>query len=145
PKFNEDHFVPFQDHDGIGFPASVKSMNVNPGGSTPHLPVHRGISGLDEVLSFRAYRLAGVPTPPATWAQWRVVQDADEVDPKNQFKTDLWGPYVALGTMDPRILADVKLPDGLTVSIQSGIKHTPRGMTDASKEWEKFYGGMRAN
>ena len=41
--------------------------------STPYAPVLRGVTGLDEVLSMRAYRLAGVPSPPATWVQWRVV------------------------------------------------------------------------
>lgn len=143
-KFN-DRSVPFQDHDGVAFPASIRSLKLNPGGSTPHVPAFRGITGLDEVLSLRAYRLANVPTPPATWVQWRVVQDADEVDPKNQFKTDLWGPYVVTGEMDPKVLADVKLPDGLTVSMQSGIKHTPRGMTDAPKEWDTFLNGMRAS
>lgn len=144
-KFNTGHSVPFEDHNGIRFPSSIKSLNLNPGGSTPYIPVFRGITGLDEVLSLRSYRLAGVPTPPATWVHWRVVQSAEEVDPKNQYRGDLWGPYVAIGEMDPRILADRKLPDGLTVSIQSGIKHTPRGMTDAPKVWEKFLNGMRSN
>ncbi len=144
-KFNDGHSVPFHDHDGIRFPDSIKSLNLNPGGSTPYLPIFRGITGLDEVVSLRTYRLASVPTPPATWVQWRVVQDADEIDPKSQYKCDLWGPYVAIGEMDPRMLADAKLPDGLTVSIQSGIKHTPKGMTDAPKEWEKFLNGMRSN
>jgi hypothetical protein len=143
-KFHE-RSAPFQDHDGVRWPDAIRSLNLNPGGSTPYLPVFRGITGLDEVLSLRAYRLAGVPTPPATWVQWRVVQDSEEVDPKTQFKTDLWGPYVAIGEMDPNILADGKLPDGLTVSIQSGIKHTPNGMTDAPQEWQKFLNGMRAN
>jgi hypothetical protein len=143
-KFNE-RSVPFQDHDGVAFADKIRSLNLNPGGSTPYIPVFRGITGLDEVLSLRAYRLAGVPTPPATWVQWRVVQDADEGDPKNQFKTDLWGPYVAIGEMDPNVMADGKLPDGLVVSIQSGIKHTPHGMTDAPKEWEKFISAVRAN
>lgn len=143
-KFNH-RSLPFHDHDGVAFPDSIRSLNLNPGGSTPYIPVFRGITGLDEVVSLRAYRLAGVPTPPATWVQWRVVQEADESDPKDQFKTDLWGPYVAIGEMDPNVLADRKLPDGLTVSIQSGIKHVPDGMTDAPKEWEKFLNGMRSN
>ena len=42
-------------------------------------------------------------------------------------------------------MADRPLPDGLTVSIQSGVKHVPKGMTDAPKEWEKFLNGMRSN
>jgi len=143
-KFNE-RTVPFQDHDGVAWPDSIRSFNLNPGGSTPYLPILRGITGLDEVLTLRSYRLAGVPTPPATWVQWRVVQDADEIDAKNQYKTDLWGPYVAIGEMDYQILADRKLRDGLIVSTQSGIKHTPNGMTDAPKVWEKFLNEMRAN
>ena len=93
----------------------------------------------------RAYRLAGVPSPPATWIQWRVVAGPDEVSAKNQYAGDLWGLYVAMGDMEPKLLADKKLPDGLAVSIQSGIKHVPKDMTDAQKEWEKFLGGMRAN
>ena len=67
-NFN-DSALPFQDHDGVPFPATIRTLNLNPGGSTPHIPVFRGITGLDEVLSLRAYRLAGVPTPPATWVQ----------------------------------------------------------------------------
>ncbi len=144
-KFNDVQRVPFVDHDGVPFPSAVDSLDLNPGGSTPYLPVHRGIAGLDEVLSMRAYRLAGVPSPPVTWVQWRVVTDAAEVSAKDQFAGDLWGLYVAVGDFDPELLADAKLADGLTVSTQSGVKHTPKGMTDADKVWEKFIGGVRSN
>jgi len=143
-KFN-GRDVPLVDHDGVPFPAECDSLNLNPGGSTPYLPVHRGIAGLDEVLCMRAYRLAGVPSPPATWVQWRVVSGADEVSAKDQYAGDLWGLYVALGDMEPKLLADGKLADGLVVSTQSGVKHTPKGMTEAPKEWEKFLNGMRSN
>lgn len=144
-KFNHGHEVPFVDHDGVPFPDSLSGLNLNPGGSTPHLPVHRGISGLDEVLSMRAYRLAGVPSPPATWVQYRVVESAEEVSKQDQYQGDLWGLYVAIGDMKPKLLADRKLPDGLTVSIQSGIKHIPHDMPDGAKVWEKFLAGMRSN
>lgn len=144
-KFNTGHDLPFLDHDGKPFSDALGSLNLNPGGSTPYIPVLRGISGLDEVLSMRAYRLAGVPSPPATWVQWRVVDSADEVSAKDQYQGDLWGLYVAMGDMKPKQLSDKKLPDGITVSAQSGIKHTPRDVTDANKEWEKFLAGMRSN
>ena len=144
-KFNRGHNVPFLDHDGVSFPASIDSLNLNPGGSTPYLPILRGIGGFDETFSMRSYRLAGVPSAPITWVQWRVVTGAEEVSAKDQFQGDLWGLYVAVGDMEPKLLADQKLPDGLTVSAQSGIKHTPKGMTDADKQWEKFLGGMRSN
>ena len=143
-KFNHGHDVPLVDHDGLPFPALCDSLNLNPGGSTPYLPILRGVSGLDEVLSMRAYRLAGVPSPPATWVQWRVVTGAEEVSAKDQYTGDLWGLNVAIGDMEPKLLADRKLPDGLIVSTQSGVKHTPKRMTDAPKEWEKFVGGMRS-
>jgi hypothetical protein len=145
-RFNKGHDVPIRNHDGTPFPAAVNSLNLNPGGSTPYLPVHRGISGLDEVLSMRAYRLAGVPAAQATWVQWRVVTSEKETDPKDQYAGDLWGLYVMLGDMEPKLLADTKLPDGLTVSAQSGVKHVPHGLTpeNAPKEWEKFLNGMRS-
>ena len=146
-KFNKGHDLPFVDHAGKPFPSGLGSLNLNPGGSTPYLPILRGVTGLDEVLSMRAYRLAGVPSPPVTWVQWRVVQGVEEVSAKDPYLGDLWGVYVALGDMKPKLLADreKRLADGLTISVQSGIKHTPEGMTDGGKLWEGFVAGMRSN
>lgn len=146
-RFNDGHDLPFLNHDGTPFPAQCGSLNLNPGGSTPYLPVLRGITGLDEVFSMRAYRLAGVPGPPATWVQWRVIQGAEEVSTKDQYQGDLWGVYVALGDMKPKMLADrdKKLPDGLTISTQSGVKHAPEGLKEPEKVWEKFLTQMRSN
>src|SRR5262249_28339061 len=131
-KFHDGQRLPFVDHDGVPFPAPLGTLRLNPGLCNPFIPVLRGISGLDEVLSFRAYRLAGVPTPPATWVQWRVVIGAEEVSAKDQYAGDLWGLYVALGDMKPKLLADRRLPDGLTVTVQTqrAIKHTPKGMEE---------------
>lgn len=144
-KFNHGHHVPMVDHDGVPFPATCDSLNLNPGGSTPYLPILRGVSGLDEVLSMRAYRIAGVPSPTSTWIQWRVVAGKDEGVEKDQYAGDLWGLYVAIADMEPKLLADQRLPDGLAVSMQSGLKHTPAGMADAPKVWEKFINELRGN
>jgi hypothetical protein len=73
------------------------------------------------------------------------VTDADEVSAKDQFAGDLWGLYVALGDMEPKLLADRKLDDGLTVSIQTGVKHAPKKMADPDKVWEKFISAARSN
>jgi hypothetical protein len=145
-KFNHGHHLPFVDQ-GVSFPAEWDEIRLNPGTCNPFIPVLRGISGLDEVLSMRAYRLAGVPSPPATWVQWRVVASAEEVFAKDQYAGDLWGLYVAIGDMKPKLLADHKLPDGLTVTVQTekALKHVPKGMTDARKEWDKFRSGMQSD
>jgi len=146
-KFNRGQHLPFVDHDGVPFPAPLDEVRLNPGLCNPFIPVLRGISGLDEVLSLRAYRLAGAPSPPATWVQWRVVTGAEEVSAKDQYAGDLWGLYVALGDMKPKLLADRRLPDGLTVTVQtqSGLKHVPKRMTDPRKEWDKFRRGMQSD
>jgi hypothetical protein len=158
-KFNRGRDLPFVDHDGLPFTAGPLApaggeagvrgwheLRLNPGTHNPFIPVLRGITGLDEVLSLRAYRLAGVPSPPVTWVQFRVVAGTDEVSAKDQYAGDLWGPYVALGGMAPKLLADRKLPDGLTASVQVGVKHTPKGMDkdDAKKAWQKFLNDMRS-
>ena len=144
-KFNKDQKVGIVDQDGVAWPNACDSLNLNPGGSTPHLPIHRGITGLDEVLSFKAYRLAGVPSPSVSWMQWRVVTGTEEVNAKDQYIGDLWGLYVVVAEMDPKQLSATGLADGLTVSMQSGIKHTPKGMMAADKTWEAYVNGMRSN
>lgn len=144
-KFPRGRELPLADHDGVPFPEACAGLALNPGGSTPYEPVLRGIAGLDEVLSMRAYRLAGVPSPPVAWVQWRVVDRAEEVSAKDQSAGDLWGVYVAVGDMTPAMLGGPALPDGLVVSIQSGIKHTPKGMTGAEKRWDAFLAGARSN
>jgi hypothetical protein len=144
-KFNKGHDPQIIDHAGVPFPDVCKTLDLNPGQCTPYLPVLRGITGLDEVMSFRAYRLAGVPSPPATWVQYRVVTSEQEVSAKDQYAGDLWGVYVALGGMDPKLLSDHKLPSGLTVSIQSGLKHEPKGLAEPQKIWEKFINAERSN
>jgi hypothetical protein len=145
-KFNRGKHLPFVDHDQISFPGKWEELRLNPGTHNPFIPVLRGITGLDEVMTMRAYRLAGVPSPPATWVQWRVIAGADEVSTDDQYTGDLWGPYVALGGMAPNLLADHKLPDGLTVTVQTqtGLKHVPKGMNEPKKLWDTFRKQMRS-
>lgn len=146
-KFNPGRHLPFVDHDGVPFPAAWDEVRLNPGLSNPFLPFLRGISGLDEVLSLRTYPLAGVPSPAATWVQWRVVTGPDEASAADQYAVDLWGLYVAVGDMDPKLLADRKLPDGLTVTVQTqtALKHVPKGMADAKPLWDTFRRRMRSD
>ncbi|WP_254506803.1 CotH kinase family protein [Anatilimnocola floriformis] len=122
---------------------SRNDIDLNPGQSTPYLPVLRGVAGLDEALTFRAFQLAGVPSSSTHWVHFRVIDSATESNPKDQYDGDLWGLYLAVTDLDQHLLKQQNLPDGLIVSIQSGIKHLPDDKSAGQKEWDTFRSGMQ--
>ncbi len=144
-KFNKEQPVPLTDNRGRRYQVAWNGVDLNPGTHTPYIPVHRGIAGLDEATTFRAYQLAGIPASSTHWVHFRVIDTAAESNPKDQYEGDLNGLYLAIGDLDEEILDEQKLPDGLIVSMQSGIKHLPADMSAGQKEWDQFLGGMRSN
>lgn len=144
-KFNKEHQVPLTDNQGRAYQKPWNGVDLNPGTHTPYIPVLRGIAGLDEALTFRAYQLAGVPSSSTHWVHFRVIDGANEANEKDQSEGDLWGLYLAIADLDQEILDEQKLPDGLIVSMQSGIKHLPADMSAGQKEWDKFIGTARSN
>jgi hypothetical protein len=144
-KFAKDHPVPLRDNWGRPYDKPWQSVDLNPGTHTPYIPVHRGISGLDEAVSFRAYQLAGVPSSATHWVQLRVIDAAEKASSKDQYEGDLWGLYLAIADIDQDLLAGQKLADGLMVSIQSGVKHLPADGSAGQPEWDKFLAGIRSN
>jgi len=119
-------------------------LNLNPGLSTPYLPVHCGIAGLDEAVSFRAYQLAGVPSANTHWVQWRVVSTEAEAAPGDQYAGDVWGLALCVQDMDGDWLQERGLADGNVYSTQSGRKHLARGMPADGSDWNAFLDGVRA-
>lgn len=144
-KFNKEQPVPLTDNRGRHYRVAWNGVDLNPGTHTPYIPVHRGIAGLDEATTFRAYQLAGIPASSTHWVHFRVIDTVAESNPKDQYAGDLNGLYLAIGDLDEEILDEQKLPDGLIVSMQSGIKHPPADMSAGQKEWDQFLGGMRSN
>jgi hypothetical protein len=144
-KFNKEHPVPLTDNQGRRYQKPWNGVDLNPGTHTPYIPVQRGIAGLDEATTFRAYQLAGVPSSSTHWVHFRVIDGANETSDKDQSDGDLWGLYLAIADLDQEILDEQKLPDGLIVSMQSGIKHTPADMSAGQKEWDQFIGTARSN
>ena len=126
------------------YPPPRADIDLNPGQSTPYIPVLRGIAGLDEALTFRAYQLAGVPSSTTRWVHWRIIDSANESNTKDQYDSDLWGLYLGLNDLDEDLLKNQQLPDGLIVSIQSGIKHLPDDKSAGQKEWDTFRSGMQS-
>jgi hypothetical protein len=130
-------------NDGTPYENAWDSINLNPGLSTPYLPIHCGIGGLDEALSFRAYQLAGVPASNTHWIQWRIISAPSESEPKDQFTGDLQGLYLAIQDLDGDWLKELQLPDGNVYSTQSGRKHLARGASSDHSDWNTFLNGVR--
>jgi Lamin Tail Domain/CotH kinase protein len=142
-KFNRAHEFAARDIHGRAYENAWDSLNLNPGLSTPYLPVHAGIAGLDEALCFRAFQLAGVPAANAHWVQWHVIDSAAESSPTNQYAGDLRGLYLAIQDMDGALLRERGLPDGNIYSMQSGRKHLARGAPADNSDWNEFLNGVR--
>ncbi len=121
-KFN--HAEPFQDRDLWGRPnVSTWSGISLTACAAPWAQVNRGMAGMDEAVAFRAYQLAGIPSPATHWIQLRVVSGADEAPVNNQYGGDLWGLYQVIEEPGGSWLRNRQLPDGDLYYPESGLKH----------------------
>ncbi len=112
--------------------------------ASPWVQVNRGLAGLDEAVSFRAYHLAGVPSPATHWVHFRVVSRTNEVSAKSQYEGDLWGLYLAVQDTDGAWLRERGLPDGNTYSAETGRKHLAPGMPANNSDFNNFMSGSRS-
>ena len=142
-KFNHGHELIARDLHGRAYESTWDSLNLNPGLSTPYLPVLAGIAGLDEAFAFRAFQLAGVPSANTFWIQFRVIDSAAESSTNSQYDGDLRGLYLAIEDMDGALLKERGLPDGNIYSIQNGRKHLARGAVTDNSDWNQFLNGVR--
>jgi hypothetical protein len=142
-KLNRHQPLAAKRNDGSPYREPWESLNLNPGLSTPYIPILCGIGGLDEALSFRAYQLAGTPAANTHWIQWRVVSEPSDSDPNNPYAGDLRGLYLAVQDMDGDWIKEQGLPDGNVYSIQSGRKHLARGGPADPSDWNAFLEGIR--
>jgi hypothetical protein len=81
---------------------------------------HRGEQGMFEAVGFKLFNLAGIEAPHTHWIQFRVIDDAVEADPGNQYEGDFWGLYLALEQEDGRFLEEHALPDGNFYKMEGG-------------------------
>jgi hypothetical protein len=88
--------------------------------ATPWVPTNRGMAGIDESIAFRLYDLAGVPSSRTNFFHFRIIDEAEETHPTDQYRGDLWGLYVRLEHPDGDFLDEHGLPDGNTYKIEGG-------------------------
>jgi len=138
----------FQARDNWGrlYKSSWNRMNFDACAS-PWAAVHRGMAGVEEVVSYRLYELCGVPSPRTHYVHFRVVDNAVEADPSNQYEGDMWGLYTAIEHPDGSFLNDRDLPDGNVYKIEGGggdKKEQGLGQPADSSDWNAFYSDMNS-
>ncbi|HVY71535.1 MAG TPA: CotH kinase family protein [Verrucomicrobiae bacterium] len=136
-KFNPGQEFAAKDLWGRPYSRGWSGFNLNACAS-PWAQVNRGMAGMDEAVSYRAYQLAGVPAPDTFWVQFRVVDETAESSPTDQYQSDLWGLYLVVQEKNGGWLREQHLPDGNIYSVDSGPKHQARGMPTNSVDYVQF-------
>ena len=142
-KFRRDD--PFQARDlwGRPYPAPWTSLSLTACAS-PWVQANRGMAGMDEAVSFRAYQLAGVPSSPTHWISLRVIAGAEESPAANQYGGDLWGLYLVVEEPGGAWLRDLQWPDGDIYYPEAGLKHRARGTPENDESYQRFMEGPPA-
>ena len=105
--------------------------------------MNRGLAGMDEAVSFRAYQLAGVPSPNTHWVNFRVIDGAEEAPAKSQNDGDEWGLYLVVQDPDGAWLRELGLPGGNVFNPETGRGHVAAGMARDRSDWNRFSDGSR--
>jgi len=144
--FNTGDNLEARDNYGKKYETPIRRLNFNACAS-PHVPVNRGMAGLDEAGSFRLHQLAGVVAPNTFYTQLRVIDDLDEAPADDQYAGDLWGLYMALEHIDGRFLAEHDLPDGNTYKIRSKGEKRNQSATQSEddSDWATFRASIDGN
>jgi hypothetical protein len=108
---NNGHY--FQPRDDYGRKLATRWSKLNLGASIQQGDyLHRGEQGMFESVGFSLFNLAGVEAPKTAFAQFRVVDSANEAESGNQYEGDFWGVYLMIEQEDGRFLDEHELPDG---------------------------------
>jgi len=107
----------------------------------------RGEQGMFESVGFRLFNLAGVPAPDTHWIQLRIIDEANET-PRDQYRGDFWGLYLAIENEDGRFLKDHNLPSGNLFKMEGGggeLQHHGTGavtnLSDLSEFMNSYWRG----
>lgn len=126
----------FQARDDFGRPYPVRWNKINLRACIQQGDYgQRGEQGMFESVGFRLFRLAGVPAPNTHWIQLRIIDEANE-NPRDQYRGDFWGLYLAIENEDGRFLKAHNLPSGNLFKMEGGggelQHHAPGAVTNLS-------------
>lgn len=138
----------FQAYDNFGNPykETWNNLLIN-ANSSPWASVNRGSAGIEEAACNRIYGLAGSPSMNTHYLHLRVIDDAVEASPSDQYSGDLWGLYLGLEPTEGNFLDERDLPDGNLYSIEGNggdKKHQAATQPLDSSDWSAFSSGLAA-
>ncbi len=116
--FQRGHEFQAKDDFGRPYRARWRTMNLS-ACATPWVPLNRGMGCLDESVAFRVYGMAATTSPHMNYLHFRVIDEAEESVPTDQYRGDLWGLYGTIEQTDGAFLDERGLPDGNTYKIEA--------------------------
>jgi len=141
--FNRARNLEARDNYGKKYNKSWDELTLNACAS-PWAALNRGMTGLDEALSYRTYQLAGMASPNTNYLHFRIIDEAAESTPGDQYQGDLWGLYLAIEQPDGSFLDERNLPDGNVYKIEGGgagtpdKKHQGKDQPITNTDWTSF-------
>ena len=141
-RFNTGRYFKAHDNYGRRRNESVRTLNFSALAS-PWNPANRGMAGLDEAVAFRLWQLADTPAANTNYLHFRVIDDAVEQAPDDQYDGDNWGLYLTIEQTDKRFLDERGLPDGNTYNMHFGnsnVLNQAPGQPATITDLRRFYG-----
>ena len=139
-EFNKGH--DFEARDNYGHLYSVPWSKLNLGACIQQGQYgHRGEHGMFEAVAFKLFNLAGVEAPNTHWVHFRIIDEPNEADPRNQYAGDFWGVYLAVEEMGGRFLKEHHLPNGNLFKMEGGtgeLKNSGTGGLTNKQDLNKF-------
>lgn len=145
--FHRGHELQASNDFGQPYRARWSTMNLS-ACATPWVPPNRGMACLDESVAFRLYELAGTHSPHMHYLHFRVIDEAAESSPTDQYRGDLWGLYGTIEQTDGAFLEERDLPDGNVYKIENGTgdkRHQGELPPTTSADYDTFRTGFNAN
>ena len=135
--FNSARDIEVRDNFGNKYEESWNKLTLNTCASARNAG-NRGMAGMDESLSFRIHQLAGAVAPNTNYIHFRVIDNAVETSPTDQYTGDLWGLYLSIEEIDGGLLDERDLPDGNIYRIEGGRENQAKDQPTDNSDWTTF-------
>lgn len=136
--FNPTRELEVRDNFGNKYAESWDKLTMNACAS-PRVAGNRGMAGLDEALPFRVHQLTGSLSPNTSFLHFRVIDEAIETSPTDQYRGDLWGLYLAIEEINGGLLNERGLTDGNLYRIEGNSReHQAKEQVSNGSDWSTF-------